>query len=525
MLVFGDRTVVVDPRALAARLDAARAAGPGLARHAALAAALIEAGELAQAIADAGEDDGAALDLAIAIARALDRSWRSELADAGAIPRAALAGGARRARLPEGYAFYALYPEAYLAAAAASPRRPDLVIGIRSIGTSLGAAVVAATGAPALITVRPGGDPFRRTVALPAPPRPAGAIVAVADEGPGLSGSSFGAVVDALEGDGVPLDRIDLFPSHRGDLGPVADPRHRARWARARRHVVDFEGLIAPRLAGWFADALGPAEHPPVDLSGGAWRRRRDLDAPAHPQQERRKYLLRAGGHAWLLKFAGLGAHGEHAFARGRELAAAGFVPDVAALRHGFVAHRWHDDAAPPRFDRGDVVDAIGAYLALRADRFRAADDAGASDDELRMMARRNTALALGDDAAEALASRPAPPRPPRRIETDNRMHAWEWLALPGGRVLKTDAVDHHAAHDLIGCQDVAWDLVGAELELGLDAAALRRIAARVGGVDPARVEAMRPWYLAFQLGYWTLAGDAATAARYAERLGALLAT
>jgi hypothetical protein len=36
------------------------------------------------------------------------------------------------------------------------------------------------------------------------------------------------------------------------------------------------------------------------------------------------------------------------------------------------------------------------------------------------------------------------------------------------GRLLKTDALDHHARHDLVGCQDVPWDIVGVTVELGL---------------------------------------------------------
>ena len=55
-----------------------------------------------------------------------------------------------------------------------------------------------------------------------------------------------------------------------------------------------------------------------------------------------------------------------------------------------------------------------------------------------------------------------------RRVETDNRLHAWEWLHTPDGRLLKTDALDHHAGHDLIGCQDITWDIAGATVELDL---------------------------------------------------------
>src|ERR671921_253291 len=108
------------------------------------------------------------------------------------------------------------------------------VIGIRSIGTGLAAMVATGLRAPAPVTVRPVGHPFRRELALS--PELAAALraerearFAVVDEGPGLSGSSFGAVADFLEDQRVTPGRICFFPSHIGDLGPQASPRHRAR--------------------------------------------------------------------------------------------------------------------------------------------------------------------------------------------------------------------------------------------------------------------------------------------------------
>jgi hypothetical protein len=134
-------------------------------------------------------------------------------------------------------------------------------------------------------------------------------------------------------------------------------------------------------------------------------------------------------------------------------------------------------------------------------------------------MARHNAAEGMGEDWARLLERRTAglenfEPRL-RRIETDNRLHAWEWLAPPGGRLLKADALDHHAAHDLVGCQDVAWDVAGAvaELELGKDlaalAAAVEREAGR-GAVDPGLVALLAPCYLAFQLGACSMAAQVA---------------
>jgi hypothetical protein len=119
-------------------------------------------------------------------------------------------------------------------------------------------------------------------------------------------------------------------------------------------------------------------------------------------------------------------------------------------------------------------------------------------------------------------------------------MHAWEWLALPCGRLLKTDAVDHHAAHDLVGCQDIAWDVAGAHVELGLPPASLdtvlRALADSGRSVCPDLLALFVPCYCAFQLGQFTMALQAEhdsaerarlsrTVARYRGRLmDALLA-
>ena len=66
-----------------------------------------------------------------------------------------------------------------------------------------------------------------------------------------------------------------------------------------------------------------------------------------------------------------------------------------------------------------------------------------------------------------------------------------------------------------MGCQDIAWDIVGATVELDLPdraAARLRAVVARKAGqaVEPALVALFTPCYLAFQLGAWTMAADAA---------------
>ncbi len=575
MLVYGSPLREVSPRELVSTLRTSlrqfAAMGPGLARHVALTSLFIEAGTLAQGVLDRDFADrqcdepgplgAACIALPFALAMALQRSWESGFTRVPPVPTAALDALDRlrlpehvTASAPEGYAYHALYPEQYLEAAKAlRPRCTRLVVGVRGIGASLACAVAAAARAAAPITVRPTGHPFQRACRL-------GPVlehellaratevreVAIVDEGPGLSGSSLGAVADLLEDRGVPPERLCFFPSHPGGLGPMASERHRARWSDARRHVADFDALFihpgdarAP-LARWCEDLTGPAVGRLEDLGAGSWRR---VVFPGlgswpavHVQQERRKYRLTTPRGRFLLKFAGLGHFGTHRLHRARQLADAGLVPPVEGLRHGFLVQQWLEDARPlslvPERERPRWTRHVGDYLGFRARHFPVdTPDRGASVQVLLEMARYNASQALSGAEAE-LPQRldawtrhlEALARKVRRVETDNKLHAWEWLVLDDGRLLKADAVDHHDGHDLIGCQDVAWDVVGAAVELGLGPVEEARLAARVAQVSGRPVSAAlrcfyRPCYLAFQAGHQFLAATALDAAAPEEAL------
>src|SRR4051812_20782606 len=205
MLVFGDHCETVGTRErldwIEEELALIGAMPAGIERHAKQVGVLIEAGQLQQGVEDAGQPSGELRELVYRLAHCVIRSWDGGFEETGARPPVPQAARSERVevRLPEGFAFYAVYPEAYIAAA----RRLNLkgmpsVIGIRSIGTTLGAVVAAALGAPPPTTVRPFGDPFARQVEL-ADQVVDGAHYVIVDEGPGLSGSSFGAVADWLE--------------------------------------------------------------------------------------------------------------------------------------------------------------------------------------------------------------------------------------------------------------------------------------------------------------------------------------
>jgi hypothetical protein len=574
MLVFGDavrrESAAHKLQRLRAMPDALNALPRGIARHALLAEALIEAGELWQGAADARfhaagcRDEreptppvAAAAALTVALARRCAASWLSGFERSLAQPaelldacEELLAGESFDIRQPEGYAFYALYPEAYFMAAAGLVADENLggcrVVGLRSIGTSLCAMVAAAVGDPAPRTVRPVGPPFERRLSLSGDwPAPRGVRHAIVDEGPGLSGSSMAAMIGRLRREGAQPGHIHLFPGHAEGPGAEASPHTRALWAGAHSHVIGFDALILHararprRLRTWVEGIVGPLAGPLEDISGpgrlAIVASHAAAAAPVHPWQERRKFLAHAASGAWLVKFAGLGHMARERVACARMLGDAGFSPRVAGTCHGFLVERWHGEMTPLARDacassalREPLLHRLAEYIAFRARNLPAPQGPGASLDALARMGLHNSAEAFGADAAHAWRAHLAracelQPRV-RRVRTDNRMHAWEWL-MKGRTLLKTDAIDHHAGHDLVGCQDLAWDVAGAVAEFALDArceAALTQALACHGHpVDAALLDFYRPAYLAFQLGHFRLAACSATDAEQSRRLRA----
>jgi hypothetical protein len=553
MYVYGDfRTEQFCEQALEAvakALKRVKALRPGLDRHAALVRAFMSAAELAQGIADAefearcvdapSDRQTAATGLLMSIAEQLAVSWDTGLR-AEVLPeidldllRQELASADRiTTSRAEGYDFYALYPELYVESARRSGLPAStVVIGIRSIGLGLAALVAAALGAKPPKSVRPVGHPFRRELraetslveeALSDPTLP----VAIVDEGPGLSGSSFGSVIEWLQSLGIAANRIHLFPSHKGGPGPEAAERYREAWTVSARHCAGFDEVIGDSahpsrgLRSWIGDLFGTDGFELKDFFGGAWRKIVYAD-PAQwpscdPRQERRKYLIVSRADRWLARFAGLGDTGEHKLALARTLHEGGFTPEPVGLCHGFLVERWVEGTPLPLagFEKASMIDWLGSYLGYRA-RHCIAPQQGASLGKLTEMARHNAELALGGDFAMRLRrwfeSRPVEPCRLTPVQTDSRLHAWEFLVTPAGKLVKTDALDHAAAHDLIGCQDIAWDIAAAGIEHDLSSGELEslRIAVKAGSgreVDPRLVAFYTPCYLAFQIGLWTFA-------------------
>jgi hypothetical protein len=509
VIVYGDRRRTVHVRAALARLVAA---GPGIDR-------LIDASEVACGILDRArerrgtDDDGPLEDAchAMVLAAARDDDFAGALERLG---RLDLPGQVEVNAAIEGFAHYGVDPQQYARAAryarVASPA-PDRVIGIRSIGLPLAAMVAASLGPAAVVTsVRPVGRPRAIAIGPGLRRRLLGSRggFAVVDEGPGLTGASFAAVVEWLTGQGVPSDRIALFPAHGAEPGVNADERARAIWRAARRYLAE------PDL-GFLTDGADQVD----DLAGGRWRYRLGLDPgawpPADRTHERRKLIVDRSGTRWLCKFAGLGHPGRVKEERARALAGGGFHPRVRALCRGFLVTEWHDGARPLFADapvpRPELVFRLADYLAARTE--LPATGPGAPPCELLDMAVANAIAALGGEAGRAIEQRwrrevAAIGRAIRPVAIDGRMHRWEWIALPDGRLFKTDAVDHALGHDLVGEQDLAWDLAGAEIEHELTRDEAELLRSRLGrpAAPPGLEDFHRTCYAAFQLGLFAVA-------------------
>lgn len=383
---------------------------------------------------------------------------------------------ALRLAVPEGYAFYGLYPETYADAAgawcdAARPARV-LCIGVRSIGTSLSGAVAGALRRRGVAvrswTVRPRGHVFDREVVLG---RDLVArlglrddFVLVVDEGPGLSGSSLAAAATAFSTLGVPDDRLVLVPSWSGDPARFVSAAARARWPRHAAAVPVFTHV---RAALARADVVAAGA---IEISAGAWREHLDVPQPwpaAHAQHERRKFVHRPEG--WIARFAGLGTFGRRTLERAAALADAGWTAPPLGLRHGFLRQPFI--AARPLESATTAFLTHAARYVAWLRRHASSSHGCARTAPLADMLAANAREALGGGGAagvEAL-SRTAHAFSEPATAVDGRMMPHEWLGVDGTpRWIKADALDHHRDHFLPGCTDAAWDLAGLIVEHGL---------------------------------------------------------
>jgi hypothetical protein len=466
----------------------------------------VSAGRLADAVVRAGQIESALVDARAeqaTMATALTDLLAAALLDGGArdAPRATRAArklercGTLSVVPPEGFSYYGLHPLDFAERVALEPLdRLDQVaaIGVRSIGTTLSAMVCAAVrlrgGTAERRTVRPRGHPYARVTELEPTDRrwvlaraAHGAAFVVADEGPGLSGSSLLSVVDALVSVGVARDRVFVLCTRMPDPSTLLAPDAARRW-RGLNVVVASTRLRSP--AGY------------APLAAGTWRShflRADARWPAcWPWMERSKALSHDG--CVLLKSEGLGQCGAAAADRASLLHAAGFGPRARPVGDGWIAY----DVVPGGVASaqevdGMDVDRIADYCAWRSRALRY--DGPVDVSLLRRMTQVNAVFVLGDGADVDLGLEIERP-----VIADARMMPHEWIG--GRRLLKVDGTSHGDDHLFPGPTDAAWDLAGAIAEWRLPLRAVERLLGRYRSRsgDHHVCARMGPWLVAYGL-------------------------
>lgn len=501
--------------------------------HGALLGALLLAGELECGVADV--DGEAACSFERLTDRIADALLSGELDSPGAhvklqtLDFESLANAARdlpapaqlRISTPEGFAYYALHPLAYAnVPREIFAREHLLVVGIRSIGTTLSSVVTAAARAHGIsaerFTVRPQGHPYNRDAEFTAEQMAAirkavtcGASFAVVDEGPGLSGSSFLAVAEALERAGVSTKKIVLISGHAPNVDVLCATDAARRWQRFRCIPVAGEAS-RPDQAMEF-------------VGGGQWRNRLIANAAEWPAAwtsfERLKYLSPTEqGDQRLFKFAGFGHYGDAVFEREWKVAAAGFGPMPREESDGFISYPWIFSAGMNgRFLsasdlNSNILSRLAEYCAFRMRAFAVElSDLNA----LQQMADHNLReLGLELDAKLRLE---------RPVIADGRMQPHEWLLSKDGKLLKTDSGSHGDDHFFPGPTDVAWDLAGAIVEWQMNEQQIAEFVDRyfrASGDDArARIDGFVKAYAVFRLGYCLMAANAMTGSDEQPRL------
>ena len=438
-------------------------------------------------------------------------------------------------RVPEGYAYYSLYPESYAEVAMdwAAHERPDrvLALGLRSIGTSLSAVVAGALRRCGVDTtswtLRPRGHPFDRRVdiadTLAATLQAHAGTVLIVDEGPGLSGSSFAAAAAAMAAHGVPDARIIFVPSWNPDPSTFVSAAASTEWRRHRALVPSFDRTRrALRDVGVVPDAAR-------EISSGTWRDALSLPRPwpaVHPQHERRKFLL----DGRVARFAGLGAYGNAALRRATALADAGWSAGAVGIRRGFLTTTFVR-GTPMRqpAESAAFIAHAASYLAWLRLNARSGGESAAPIEPLATMLLTNVREALGAEslaAAETLVAQASSFSEPA-VAIDGRLQPHEWLELPNGGWIKTDALDHHRDHFLPGCTDAAWDVAGFivewDLASGGQSAFVDEYASRSGDREIGRrLPFFMAAYAAFRAGYCAMAATTLAASEDGARFEVL---
>lgn len=374
-------------------------------------------------------------------------------------------------KLPEGFAFYGLYPESYADAArqwSEGKAGSVLVVGLRSIGTTLSAVVARQLRSQGFsvrrITVRPDGHPYDRQVSFD-PSQLAVDWLIVVDEGPGRSGSSMASVARFALEQGFLIDRIVFFPSEDRAPGPEASQEFIDIWKSVPRYC----GSSPDVLKELKAETEKLFDSPVVethDLGAGAWRTYLGISAPARPSFERSKFLMRTkDGQGVLWKFVGF------TWPPARDpwtiqLSRSRWSVLPLELTLGYMAMPWVEGRRLTQSDwSAKLVEYVRDVRGLDLTMAEAKEAYG----RLRHMLYWNTAETEGEDEAQRLCeSLEITPRPHASFG-DGRLAPHEWVQRPDGSLIKVDCFGHDCDHTIIGHQPWLWDAAGLIEEWSLN--------------------------------------------------------
>lgn len=398
-----------------------------------------------------------------------------------------------KVKVPEGFAFYTLFPEQYQAAAldwsrahASDRSLPVYVVGLRSIGTTLSAIVKAVLDSQGWnaqrVTARPVEHPFCRHTDLPAWIRPPGYLLAV-DEGPGLSGSSFASVARAGQERGFPPDTISFFTSHDNPPGGAASSEIKALWdVIPRWHVPlsDFHDQLHDALARRSADFPGfdNSFQFQADLSAGNWRQWISPSAREHvmvfPPFEKTKWLFQNDrGDQVLWKFTGLTF--QH---RQNENCHSSSLPVLHC--HGFSGHPWitSPNLQPEAARDSIIIESLAMHLASIHNPPLAREEHDEALERLKQMIDYNASFIFSKTEIERALQLADlvdySPHAPARGAGD--LFPQNWVRHENGALVKVDLPVPVCDHTIIGSQPWFWDLAGLIVEWRLSSSHLETL-------------------------------------------------
>jgi hypothetical protein len=441
-------------------------------------------------------------------------------------------------KVPEGFEFYALYPEQYAESAIQFVQtHPDhsakiLVVGIRSIGTTLSAIVTEILQRHHFrvdrITVRPTGHPFARTVQLNIPKASNFKFAIIVDEGPGLSGSSMISTAEALLRIGISQERIFLFPGSGHSPGKMASDKTLYLWNKLRKYftpisAVRWNGSPLEENICSKIQKQKTFKNPCIkiqDISYGRWRAISYSHSKDWPIVstifEKQKYYFQFGDKRVIAKFLGLGSITEINRSNQLSLIRAlkkrsqlNWCPPVIAESHGFTCFPWIKGFPITRYHQDYFLPKIAQYLKTFSNEEISLPNLQSALSRLLKLIYWNTRESLENKYLSRLhrfLEKVSFPEKSLPCFIDGRMEAHHWIHTTTGTVQKISAYPHYD-HTIIGQQPILWDIaafiVEAELNHELETKVFQSTS-----INQSMIHFYQLAYLSFKIGLFSISSD-----------------